>query len=111
MTYRKITVDSVDYEFAAGKTHTKIKIVSTGKALGVFENQRYANSFGTTLVVTPATVRRMIEGKEGPKVMHCEKHDHYTTHLTSDPFAAEIYGKTRLMMDCPECERDLAMEI
>ena len=111
MTYRKITVDSVNYEFAAGKTHTKIKVASTGKALGVFENKIYANMMGMITVVTPATVRRMIEGKEGPRVLHCEKHAHYTTHLVADPYAAEIEGRTRLMMDCPECVNDLAMDI
>jgi hypothetical protein len=129
MGYRNIEVDGVQYQYAVGRSHTKI----TG--LGVFLNKNYGTPVGYhrfrdpttsgqplpegqigTYVISPSKVRAMIlhktKGIEPQSYrQHCLKHDYVVTSLTPSPFAGEIEGKGTLMWNCPECVEDNAMEI
>lgn len=97
MSYRNITVDGKQYQYAIGRTHLKIK------NFGLFLTQDIGNALGNLFVVTPRTVARVIKGEPLPEVFHCPIHDVRTTKLAIDPYSSEIYGKHYHMMDCSKC--------
>lgn len=73
MSYRKIMVDGVQYEYAVGKTATKINVVKEKKStLGVFDNATFAKPIVhhvangddiVTFTVQPKHIRMLIENK------------------------------------------------
>lgn len=108
MSYRKIEVDGKTYEYVVGKTTTKVK------GVGVFRNSDYGVPVECTdtYVISAAGVKRMVRGLPGkPYKKTCERHGLPITALTFSPFAAEIYGKTVLVDNCPECLYNSRMDI
>jgi hypothetical protein len=110
MGYRTLTVNVKDYQYTTGRKNTKIV------GVGIFENKDYGSLFAgcgksEIAVITPKHVRNMILGIKEPVVYHCKRHNHSTTRLATNPFAAEIYGKTILVKDCPKCLEELGNDI
>lgn len=124
MSYRKITVDGVDYRWMTWKTATKVQTLDKhGKVVG---SKQYENvDWGTPLiscdyedgrretggplrytehgfVVSTGDVHGMIIGDRRWSV-HPER---TVTGLTGDPFAGEIEQKHILVDNCPDCLYD-----
>ena len=117
MTYRKITVSGVEYEYSIGKSATKIK------GFGVYQNNdigvesqyfnRSKNAEGKPvkkMIVTPAIVADLISGKPIRSMNSCD-HGTVTSKTTANPYDAEIHAEYSEMIDCAKCVHELAMEI
>jgi hypothetical protein len=107
MSYRNIHVNGRDYEYVVGPNFLKIK------GIGLFRKDQIGNEFRykDMYVITPATVRAVIEGNKVPIEYSCKRHGVKTTKLEADPFEAEIYQKTMLVVDCPTCLANSADDI
>lgn len=104
MSYRKINVNGRIYEWVAGKQFLKIK------NFGIFPIKDIGNPVGgDRYVVSTGNVRAVILGLEIP-TFSCD-HGTNTIELRDDPFSYEIYGKTRLVLNCPTCLKISAFDI
>lgn len=134
MSYRKITVDGNEYMWAAGKTHTKIRLGARGKST-LYLNSEWGtpvihrdyptaswdgsdhvlatpgNSVPATYVIASGDVKGMITGERYWKDHACYRHPNETiTGLTFDPFDLEINQKRTLVRNCRPCNYDRYMD-
>lgn len=119
MSYRKLTINGINYEFVIGKTFTKVK--KGGKAYTIFENEKIGSphmqrscmgTFYTSgqFVITPLNVRNALLGENIPTNI-CKNHNVTTTGMHADPYEKEIYGRTVYVTNCPICYEKRAEDI
>lgn len=100
MSYRKISVNGIEYEYVIGKSHIKIK------GHGVYSVKAHGNPVAypdhngnpektKEYVATPKTVSAIILGKPTPVMLG--ESPNKTEYLMTNPFSAEIYGKTEYL--------------
>lgn len=107
MSYRKLEVNGKQHEYVVGKTHTKVR---GGKT---YLNSSIGDQVGDTdsFVVTPYNVANAIKGiSQKRHVIRCN-HGTTTHEIVEDPFDAEIYGKSSLMINCKHCVENRRMDI
>ena len=101
MSYRKIEVNGKTYEYVVGRSHVKVRGHGISKAVAKSEVGQPIG--GDRYVVTPASIRNVVLGRSGPRVLKCAEHGVATTVLAYDPYSREIYGKHDLMIECERC--------
>ena len=110
MSYRKITVADVVYEYVIGKTFIKIR---NGKQITLAKVADVGNRVVGSKVyqVTPATVASIIRKEPLPRVFECKRHNVQTTELVTDPYEYEIKDRKTKMINCRQCIDEAADNI
>lgn len=115
MTYRKLTVAGIQYEFVIGHKFTKVKL--NGKHHAMFENAHIGRGVisprsnkVTKYVVEPSGVADAILGRP-LKAATCRAHGITTDKVMVNPFDAEIHDRVAYMIACSECYHDRADDI
>ena len=101
MSYRKIEVNGTQYEYVVGRSHVKVRGPGMSKVLAKSDIGQLIGD--DRFVVTPANIRNVVLGRNGPRTLICEEHGVRTSALAYDPFSREIHGKGRLMINCAQC--------
>jgi hypothetical protein len=115
MSYRKLKIKDVEYEYVIGRTHTKVKL--NGKSMAIYTNASIGNPIGhpyasvlnpTNYLVTPLNVKNAILNKNIPEFNTPEGK---TIWMMVNPFDAEIYDKITYMALSKENHDSLAGDI
>lgn len=125
MTYRKMHVNNIAYEYVIGKVFTKIK-PSPGFGGMIVKNSDFGNPWyrgyvhnsnrpasHVVFLVSPYHVKQLLLGtqlNQIPRYQTCV-HGTKTACLITHPFDAEIYSEIRPMIDCDKCYKQVADDI
>lgn len=128
MSYRNLIFDGRKFKYVVGKETTKVR-EGNGKSI-FFNNSNIGNPIGYVdnrfdeqqqkmlfsvtktgkVIITPKNVKNAILKLPIP-IFECRIHSIKTVIVCVDPFSFEIYGKKHIVVCCPECVYNSAMDI